>query len=162
MQKHWVWPDLPKNANVKSFPLFEEFELFLHGASTWLTGLLLAGNAMDPVLGSWLNTWEAEETSFLFLRSFSTAGTGSLERPSYTQKNGWAPYRPDRKTTNRPGHLHYSCWSTSSMTAVWSYIFSQWKLLLLRSCLYEDLHSTQRMSLSAFLDSRIRIVIPID
>lgn len=25
VQKDTVWPDLPKNANVESFPLFEEF-----------------------------------------------------------------------------------------------------------------------------------------
>lgn len=85
---------------------------------------------MDPVLGSSLNTWKEEEPGFLFLRSFSRAGTRSLERPPHQfspQKNRWAPYRPDRKTTNRSGHLHYSCWSTSSVTAVWGHIFSHIK-----------------------------------
>lgn len=112
---------------VKAFLSSRNSSYFYIGESTWLTSLPLAGNAMDPALGSWLNTCEVEEIGFLFLRSFSRASTRSLERASQRQKNWWVPYRPDRKTTNRPGHLRYSWWCTSSLTAVWVCIFSHIK-----------------------------------
>lgn len=106
---------------LKAFISLRKSSYFNIWASIWLAVLPSAEIAMDPVL----STWEVKEFGFLFIRSLSRAGRRSLQwRTPHTLENWWGPYKPDRRTRNWSGHLHYSCWSTSTMATVWFYILS--------------------------------------
>lgn len=165
MQKHWALPDLPKNANVKSFPLFEEFELFLHRGKHLTLRSSSSWECHGPSSGQLTEQLGGRRNWFLAPKVIQQSWHKVFRKIPHTQRNGWAPYRPDRKTTKRPGHLHYSCSSISSMTAVWVYIFphtktafdeklSIWRLAQCPESFLEHIFGPQ------ILD--VRIVIPVE